>query len=727
MDVSKIFDALNDAQREAVGATPGPMLVLAGAGSGKTRVLTYRIAYLVQALQASPYSILAVTFTNKAASEMRRRIEDFLGFSVRGMWIGTFHGLSHRLLRDHHGLAGLPSGFEILDSDDQYRVIRRALREMNLDEEHWPPRQVQWFINSQKEEGRRSAALHGTGDAHQQTLIRVYTHYEETCKRLGLVDFAELLLSALELLEQNQSLRENYQQRFQHVLVDEFQDSNTIQYRWLKCLALAHGQIMAVGDDDQSIYGWRGARIENMAQLQKDFAGTEVVRLEQNYRSTGNILKAANAVIDLNPDRMGKNLWTEGDDGEPIRVYGALDELDEGRFVIDRIEAWQHLGRRRDSIGILYRSNAQSRVFEELLLARGIPYRVYGGLRFFERAEIKDALAYLRLVTNRDSDPAFERVVNVPPRGIGARTVEIVRQQARTDNTSLWTAAKALTASEGLPARARGALAVFVDLIDQLALDSADHDLPEKIDLAISRSGLIDHYRKERGEKAITRVENLEELVSAGRNFESEADDDSAVDELADFLAHAALEAGEGQAAEWEDCVQLMSLHSAKGLEFPLVFLCGMEEGLFPHQRSIDEPGGLEEERRLCYVGMTRAMEQLYLTCAEVRRLYGRENTTSPSRFLSEVPESLVEDVRAGAGLRTRAVKKINPNIAHINASGGTEASSLRLGAAVNHKKFGPGTVVMIEGQGEHARVQVRFEKSGSKWLVLAYANLEPA
>ena len=727
MDVSKIFDALNDAQREAVGATPGPMLVLAGAGSGKTRVLTYRIAYLVQALQASPYSILAVTFTNKAASEMRRRIEDFLGFSVRGMWIGTFHGLSHRLLRDHHELAGLPSGFEILDSDDQYRVIRRALREMNLDEEHWPPRQVQWFINSQKEEGRRSAALHGTGDAHQQTLIRVYTHYEETCKRLGLVDFAELLLSALELLEQNQSLRENYQQRFQHVLVDEFQDSNTIQYRWLKCLALAHGQIMAVGDDDQSIYGWRGARIENMAQLQKDFTGTEVVRLEQNYRSTGNILKAANAVIDLNPDRMGKNLWTEGDDGEPIRVYGALDELDEGRFVIDRIEAWQHLGRRRDSIGILYRSNAQSRVFEELLLARGIPYRVYGGLRFFERAEIKDALAYLRLVTNRDSDPAFERVVNVPPRGIGARTVEIVRQQARTDNTSLWTAAKALTTSEGLPARARGALAVFVDLIDQLALDSADHDLPEKIDLAISRSGLIDHYRKERGEKAITRVENLEELVSAGRNFESEADDDSAVDELADFLAHAALEAGEGQAAEWEDCVQLMSLHSAKGLEFPLVFLCGMEEGLFPHQRSIDEPGGLEEERRLCYVGMTRAMEQLYLTCAEVRRLYGRENTTSPSRFLSEVPESLVEDVRAGAGLRTRAVKKINPNIAHINAGGGTEASSLRLGAAVNHKKFGPGTVVMIEGQGEHARVQVRFEKSGSKWLVLAYANLEPA
>ena len=404
-----------------------------------------------------------------------------------------------------------------------------------------------------------------------------------------------------------------------------------------------------------------------------------------------------------------------------------MDELDEGRFVIDRIQAWQGQGRRRDSIGILYRSNAQSRVFEELLLSQGIPYRVYGGLRFFERAEIKDALAYLRLVTNRDSDPAFERVVNVPPRGIGARTVEIVRQQARTDRTSLWTGAQSLCESDALPGRAKSALSAFISLIEQLARDAADHDLPEKIDLAISRSGLIDHYRKERGEKAITRVENLEELVSAGRNFETEAEEDDTLDELSNFLAHAALEAGEGQAAEWEDCVQLMSLHSAKGLEFPLVFLCGMEEGLFPHQRSIDEPGGLEEERRLCYVGMTRAMEQLYLTCAEVRRLYGRDNATSPSRFLSEIPEGLMEDVRAGAGLRTRAVKKTNPNIAHINKANGSSPTALRLGATVQHKKFGLGTVVMIEGQGEHARVQVQFEQAGSKWLVLAYANLEPA
>ncbi len=724
MDVSQIFDALNDAQREAVGAPPGPMLVLAGAGSGKTRVLTYRIAYLVQALDVSPFAVLAVTFTNKAANEMRRRIEDFLGFSVRGMWIGTFHGLSHRLLRAHHEQANLPNGFEILDADDQYRVVRRAIRELGLDEGYWQPRQIQWFINHQKEEGRRAQQLQGSDDNHQQALVQVYTHYEEICQKLGLVDFAELLLRTLELLQNNEPLCIAYQQRFQHILVDEFQDSNAIQYRWLKLLAQAHRQICAVGDDDQSIYGWRGARVENMHQLQRDFTGTQVVRLEQNYRSTGNILKAANAVIDQNPDRLGKNLWTDGTDGELIQLYGALDEIDEGRFVIDRIQAWQHQGQRRDSIAILYRSNAQSRVFEELLLAQGVPYRVYGGLRFFERAEIKDALAYLRLITNRDSDPAFERVVNLPTRGIGARTVEAVRQHAREQGSSLWVAATALSQSGALPARARTALTGFTSLVTQLAQDAQDLDLSEKVDLAINRSGLIDHYRKERGEKAITRVENLEELVSAGRNFNIEAENDENTDPLSDFLAHAALEAGEGQADEWEDCVQLMSLHSAKGLEFPLVFLCGLEEGLFPHQRSLDEPGGLEEERRLCYVGMTRAMEQLVLTCAEVRRLHGREHTTSPSRFLSEIPVDLVADVRAGAGLRTRIPR---PEQKTARAGANPEATGdIRLGGRVKHAKFGAGTVVMVEGQGEHARVQVRFEKVGSKWLVLAYAKLEP-
>ena len=722
MDVSKIFDALNDPQREAVGAPPGPMLVLAGAGSGKTRVLTYRIAYLVQALEVSPYSILAVTFTNKAANEMRKRIEGFLGFSVRGMWIGTFHGLSHRILRDHHELAGLPKGFEILDSDDQYRVIRRALKELNLDEGYWPPRQIQWFINSQKEEGRRATQVQDNGDSHQQTLIRVYTHYEETCQRLGLVDFAELLLRTLELLEQTPSLLDNYQQRFQHILVDEFQDSNAIQYRWLKLLAEAHAQITAVGDDDQSIYGWRGARIENMNLFQKDFPDTQILRLEQNYRSTGTILAAANSVIDHNVGRMGKKLWTEDQAGAPIRLYAAFNEIDEARFVLEHLREWVHEGHRRDSIAILYRSNAQSRVFEELLLSEGIPYRVYGGLRFFERAEIKDALAYLRLISNRHSDPSFERVVNVPTRGIGARTATAIREHARASDTSMWAAAVELASKTQIPTRARTSLKYFIDLIEALDASTRDLDLTEQTDIVVQRSGLIDHYRKQHGEKAQTRVENLEELVSAARHFNYDPADDQHPDPLSEFLAHAALEAGEGQAEEWEDCVQLMSLHSAKGLEFPLVFLCGLEEGLFPHQRSIDEPGRLEEERRLCYVGMTRAMVQLFLTWAEVRRLYGRENYTRPSRFLSEISAELVDEIRSSTVL-PRATS--TPAEA-LNTVAQTSSPGINLGARVHHAKFGQGTVVSVEGQGEHARVQVRFETAGSKWLVLAYANLDP-
>ena len=727
VDISHIFDPLNDAQREAVGAAPGPVLVLAGAGSGKTRVLTYRIAYLVQALEVSPLSVLAVTFTNKAANEMRRRIEEMLGFSVRGMWIGTFHGLSHRLLRSHFEAAGLPDSFEILDADDQYRLIRRALRELSLDEGYWPPRQVQWFINSHKEEGRRPASLESAADQQQQALLRVYAHYESICQRLGLVDFAELLLRTLELLQNNEALCETYRERFQHVLVDEFQDTNAIQYRWLKLLAAPRNQITAVGDDDQSIYGWRGARVENMDLLQQDFPGTRIVRLEQNYRSTGNILKAANTVIDQNVGRLGKNLWTNGKAGAPVQLYAALDEIDEGRFVVDHVQEWQRQGHRRDSVAILYRSNAQSRVFEELLLAASVPYRVYGGLRFFERAEIKDALAYLRLVTNRESDPSFERVVNVPPRGIGARTVEAVRQQARTEGLSLWAAARALTATDVMPGRARSALTRFIDLVDTLAADCENLELAEQTDLVIARSGLIEHYRRERGEKALTRVENLEELVSAARNFGNESELPGETDLLTEFLAHAALEAGEGQAEAWEDCVQLMSLHSAKGLEFPLVFLCGLEEGLFPHQRSLDEPGGLEEERRLCYVGMTRAMQRLVLSWAEVRRLHGREHYTSPSRFLAEMPPELIEEIRVGISGRRRSAA--DPARDTVAPSGPTQACAdgIQLGGRVQHARFGLGTVVMVEGQGEHARVQVRFERAGSKWLVLAYANLQPA
>ena len=701
------------------------MLVLAGAGSGKTRVLTHRIAWLIEALDVSPLSILAVTFTNKAAQEMRGRVEQMIGFPMRRMWLGTFHGLSHRLLRSHTEEAGLNTSFEILDAEDQHRLVRRTLRELDLDEGYWPPRQVQWFINSNKEDGRRPAQLEGTSDQQQQTLTRIYAYYEDLCQRFGLVDFAELLLRAQELLQNNEPLRDSYRERFEHILIDEFQDTNSIQYRWLKILAQPRNRITAVGDDDQSIYGWRGARVENMNLFQVDFASTRIVRLEQNYRSTETILKAANSVIDHNRGRMGKKLWTDGQAGAPIRLYAAFNEIDEGRFVVDRLQQWVRDGQRRDSVAILYRSNAQSRVFEELLLSAAVPYRVYGGLRFFERAEIKDALAYLRLISNRDSDPAFERVVNVPTRGIGARTISTIRELSRELDVSMWAAAVNLTGSGDLPSRTRSVVQRFIDLIDELD-DSTRHlELTEQTDVVVQRSGLLEHYRKQQGEKAQTRIENLEELVSAARNFNFDPADEEHPDPLSDFLSHAALEAGEGQAEEWEDCVQLMSLHSAKGLEFPLVFLCGLEEGLFPHQRSIEEPGQLEEERRLCYVGMTRAMEQLFLTWAEVRRLHGRENYTRPSRFIREIPAELVDEVRSSSvrhGGAASIAKTPDRSTTPEPASGG-----VTLGGRVQHAKFGHGTVVTVEGQGEHARVQVHFEKAGSKWLVLAYASLEPA
>ncbi len=723
MDVSYIFNDLNEAQRKAVSADPGPMLVLAGAGSGKTRVLTHRIAWLIEALEVSPLSILAVTFTNKAAQEMRSRVEQMIGFPMRRMWLGTFHGLSHRLLRSHSEEAGLDASFEILDAEDQHRLVRRTLRELDLDEGYWPPRQVQWFINSNKEDGRRPAQLEGSNDHQQQTLIRIYAYYEDLCQRFGLVDFSELLLRAQELLHNNEPLRDTYRERFEHILIDEFQDTNSIQYRWLKLLSQPRNNITAVGDDDQSIYGWRGAKVENMNLFQADFADTRIVRLEQNYRSTATILEAANNVIGHNQGRMGKKLWTDGKAGEPIRLYAAFNEIDEGQFVVDRLQQWVQDGRRRDSVAILYRSNAQSRVFEELLLSAAIPYRVYGGLRFFERAEIKDALAYLRLISNRSSDPAFERVVNVPTRGIGTRTISMIRELSRDQKISMWAAAVRLTGSGDFPSRTRSVVQRFIDLIDELDASTQHLELTEQTDAVVQRSGLLEHYRKQQGEKAQTRKENLEELVSAARNFNFDPADEEHPDPLSDFLSHAALEAGEGQAEEWEDCVQLMSLHSAKGLEFPLVFLCGLEEGLFPHQRSIEEPGRLEEERRLCYVGMTRAMEQLFLTWAEVRRLYGRENYTRPSRFVREIPAELLDEVRSASV--HQGGSSLTANHAETDAAAASATGDVALGRRVHHEKFGYGTVVRVEGQGEHARVQVHFENTGSKWLVLAYANLE--
>nr|HIA88219.1 DNA helicase II [Gammaproteobacteria bacterium] len=724
MDVSHLLDPLNEAQRDAVAAPPGPTLVLAGAGSGKTRVLTHRIAWLVETLDVSPLSVLAVTFTNKAAHEMRGRIENILGFSLRGMWIGTFHGICHRLLRAHPQAANLPETFVILDSDDQFRLVRRALRELNVDEGYWPVRQVQWFINNHKDEGHRAHHLPDTEDSQHDTLVRIFAHYETQCQQLGLVDFSELLLRAVEMLEKNDDLLCAYRQRFSHILVDEFQDTNTVQYRWLRLLAEPAKQIVAVGDDDQSIYGWRGARVENMSHFEHDFGPVKVVRLEQNYRSTGHILRAANAVIEHNTSRLGKKLWTAGSEGDKISVYAAFNEIDEGRFVIEQLQDWVGQGHRRDSAAVLYRSNAQSRVFEELLLDAGIPYRVYGGLRFFERAEIKDALAYLRLAYSHDSDTAFERIVNTPTRGVGARTLEAVRMTGRVEGLSLWKATVQLVQSDTLPKRARSALQNFLELINALVNQLTDLKLSEQVSVIISHSGLIDHYRKERGERAETRVENLEELVNAARHFSFDPIEHEGQDALGAFLSHAALEAGEGQAEEWEDCVQLMSLHMAKGLEFPVVFLTGLEENLFPHQRSLGESGQLEEERRLCYVGMTRAMQRLYLTWAEVRRLHGREYYTTASRFLSEIPEELITEVRAVTAYPTLSASSAMAANSGDNIMLGT--TELRLGGAVRHAKFGDGTLVKVEGQGASARVQVNFEKEGNKWLVLAYASLQP-
>jgi DNA helicase-2/ATP-dependent DNA helicase PcrA len=721
MDVSYIIDPLNDAQREAVTAVQDPLLVLAGAGSGKTRVLVHRVAWLIQVEGLSPWGILAVTFTNKAAGEMRARIEQLVGVSTRGMWVGTFHGLAHRLLRAHWQEAGLPQSFQVLDSDDQYRIIRRVLRALDLDESRWPPRQSQWFINARKDEGLRPQHLEHKGDPHLRQQIAIYQAYEDACKRAGLVDFAELLLRAHELWLNKPDILAHYQQRFRHILVDEFQDTNTIQYAWLRVLAGDRARITIVGDDDQSIYGWRGAKVENLQRFARDFPGARTLRLEQNYRSTGLILKAANALIAHNDGRLGKNLWTSGDDGDLIRLYTAFNEQDEARYVVQCIQAQIEHGLARSDMAILYRSNAQSRVFEERLLQAAIPYRVYGGLRFFERQEIKDALAYLRLCENREDDASFDRVVNQPPRGIGERTLSLVRERARHDDSSLWTAALELREDAGLAARARNALTGFLRLIDSLSGDLQGLELGEQVEHVVEHSALKDHYLKEKGEKGQARIENLDELVNAAREFDYDAGEEEHLEPLPAFLSHAALEAGEGQAGQWEDCVQLMTLHSAKGLEFDTVFLCGLEEGLFPHQRSVEEPGRLEEERRLCYVGITRARKRLFLSHAEHRRLHGSESYSIASRFINEIPADLLEEIRPRLQV-SRPYAQSAPAASFREAPQG-----LTLGQRVQHATFGEGVVLNYEGQGAHARVQVNFEAAGSKWLVVAYANLQPA
>ncbi|MDJ0938150.1 MAG: DNA helicase II [Woeseiaceae bacterium] len=721
MDVTPILEHLNDAQREAVTAPDQPTLVIAGAGSGKTRVLVHRAAWLIDVEGVSPNALLAVTFTNKAAAEMRSRIENLLGIPVRHLWIGTFHGLAHRLLRRHWREAKLPQNFQIIDSDDQQRLIKRLLRNLGEDDGRWPPREIQWFINAQKDEGLRPEHMDDENDSDRRQRIVFYKEYQALCERGGLVDFAELLLRAHELWRDNPELLAHYQRRFQHLLVDEFQDTNAIQYAWLRLLAGKDGIPFVVGDDDQSIYRWRGARVEHIHQFQKDFPGTAIVKLEQNYRSTATILNAANAVIANNSARMGKNLWTEGAEGEPIKVYAAYNERDEADFVIGRLKDWIAQGNARADAAILYRSNAQSRVLEEGLINSGIPYRVYGGLRFFERAEIKDALAYLRLIASRDDDASFERVVNKPTRGIGARTVELMREYARANSCSLWRAAAAL-ASDELTSRAANAVLAFIHLVERMANEVRDLELEDKVDHVIHASGLIEFFKKDKGEKGETRVENLLELVSAAKSFEPDPNEE--MPPLDEFLSHAALEAGEGQAGAWEDCVQLMTMHSAKGLEFPLVFLSGMEDGLFPHQRSIMDPNGLEEERRLCYVGITRAKQTLYVTYAEQRRLHGMDNYSVPSRFINEIPAEYVEEVRP-------RVQVSRPMPARQRYTGRRtpvdtgEDLGVRLGQRVRHQKFGDGVVLNCEGQGAHMQVHVNFETEGTKILVYRYANLE--
>jgi DNA helicase-2/ATP-dependent DNA helicase PcrA len=716
VDTAALLADLNEAQRAAVAAPLGPVLVLAGAGSGKTRVLVHRAAWLIGECREPATSVLAVTFTNKAAGEMRGRIERLLGAPSAALWIGTFHGLAHRLLRLHWREAGLAQGFQILDSEDQLRLIRKVLKSLELDEALYVPRELQWFINGQKDEGHRPAALTDQGDATRRVMLKVYAAYEDACRSSGVVDFAELLLRSFELWRDVPALLAHYQRRFRHVLVDEFQDTNAIQYRWLKLLAGATGLPYVVGDDDQSIYRWRGARIEHLRQFQRDFPGVALYRLEQNYRSTGTILAAANALISHNAGRLGKTLWTAGETGEPIRLYAAFNERDEAEFVVERIREHSREGHRRQEFAVLYRSNAQSRALEEALIAAQIPYRVYGGLRFFERAEVKDALAYLRLIASRIDDASFERVVNLPPRGIGARTLDLIRATARDQHLSLWAAAGAALQSGTLGARSGQAVAQFRALIEALARDGAGLPMHELVDRVIQAARLAEHYR-EQGERGEIRIENLAELVSAARGFALE---DSTMAPLEAFLAHAALESGEGQAEAWEDCVQLMTLHSAKGLEFPVVCLCGMEDGLFPHQRSITDLGGLEEERRLCYVGFTRAMRRLYLTYAESRRLHGTDQYCTPSRFIGEIPTELIAEVRPRLRVSRPIYTGRGPELAEE-----PPAYGMRLGSRVRHGKFGEGIVLRLDGQGQAAQVEVNFERLGPKVLMLAYANLE--
>lgn len=749
-----LLKGLNTHQAEAVSASLQHHLILAGAGSGKTRVLVHRLAYLISTMGVSPFAILAVTFTNKAAKEMLGRAEKILNRPLQGFWIGTFHGICHRLLRRHWQEARLPQNFQILDSDDQLRMVRSIHKTMGLDDKKWLPKSSQSFINTHKEQGLRASQVDRDSNPHAAKLAEIYKAYEDGCQRSGLVDFAELLLRCCEMLEQDPATRAHYQNRFEHILIDEFQDTNNLQYRWLQLLAGERGIMMAVGDDDQSIYSWRGARVEHMLNFTNDYPNVKTIRLEQNYRSTSTILSAANAVISNNTDRLGKDLWTEGSSGTPIMIYAAYNEVDEARFLIQKARNWVESDPRNnyDGVAILYRSNAQSRVIEEQLTRARIPYRVYGGLRFFERMEIKDTLGYLRMIALPFDDAAFERIVNLPTRGVGQSTLAILRDHARSRDISLRQASTELIQNEALPGRAAKALQGFIDLITTLRADAEDMEIGALAEHVIKVSGLYAHYQKEQGETGRARLENLAELVGAMKLYNIPEETDEARTPLLTFLASVCLDAGEGQAEEDQAAVSLMTLHAAKGLEYPLVLLTGMEEGLFPSARSMEAPGKLEEERRLCYVGMTRAMQQLVMTYAEARRLYGREHFHKPSRFIAEIPPEYVSGVKLNASLnrlspaakparsrqnyppkqasgyhtttQRQAPRTQIPSHQVAHTAGSNEPA---LGQTVRHAHFGEGVVLAYEGDGAHRRVQVRFHSQGAKWLMLSLAKLEAA
>ena len=723
MDITSIIAPLNDAQREAVTAPSQAMLILAGAGSGKTRVLVHRIVWQIQVNGLSPQSILAVTFTNKAANEMRGRVENLLDSSASSMWIGTFHGIAHRLLRRHAEQARLPKDFQVLDSSDQQRLIKRILADLKIDDKELPAKEVQWFINEKKDAALRSFHLVGNEDKNTRRFLRIYQEYEASCERSGVVDFSELLLRVYELFRDNDNILQQYQQRFSQIHVDEFQDTNHLQYAWLTLLSPNRDNIFVVGDDDQAIYGWRGAKIENIYNFKDHYPTHQTIKLEQNYRSSGAILKAANHIIANNKSRLGKELWTDLPDGEKISVYGAFSDVDEAKYVVDRIRSWVEDGNKRVDVAILYRSNAQSRQFEEQLMLTKTPYRVYGGLRFFDRAEIKNALAYLRLLANRHDDASFDRVVNTPTRGIGLKTIDEIRQLANSQQISLWMAAQFLIHQKLLPNRAGNALFYFLDLIEQLAAKTAELPLGEKVQIVIENSGLMAFYGQDKVEKSAEKIENLKELVNAANLFKIDVNGDADISELSEFLSHAALESAESQANEFDDCVQLMTLHTAKGLEFRLVFLVGLEDGLFPSQQSIYDAGKLEEERRLCYVGITRAREKLYITHAEKRLLYGRETPASKSRFLRELPAELLEEVRPKREVsRPMTAKSTSFSITNLPKEMQSN-SSYRLGQRVEHESFGAGIILKMEGEGKTERALIKFSDD-SRWLMTLYTKL---